>query len=126
MILSPLPVTNRACQAIHFTLKVEFSSGKFLYKQTQSSKLWLQRHFKDKYVKEAFRDSYRCRSAYKLKEIDMKYKLFSVGNIVIDLGACPGSWCQVSSEAVQSVNGKEMPNTRKEPRVVFHSIMLPL
>lgn len=60
-----------------------------------SSANWLSRHINDPYVQRAQRDGYRSRAAYKLIEIDEKYKFIKDGMIAVDLGAAPGGWCQV-------------------------------
>uniref|UniRef100_A0A336LL47 rRNA methyltransferase 2, mitochondrial n=1 Tax=Culicoides sonorensis TaxID=179676 RepID=A0A336LL47_CULSO len=67
-----------------------------------SSQLWLQRQLSDPYVEKAKRLNYRCRSAFKLIEIDEKYKLLKPGQNIIDCGCSPGSWSQV---AVQRTKG---------------------
>ncbi|QKX02135.1 RlmE family RNA methyltransferase [Wolbachia endosymbiont of Dirofilaria (Dirofilaria) immitis] len=63
-----------------------------------SSTRWLYRHLNDKYVQKTSKDGYRSRSAYKLIEIDNKFKLFQKGQKIIDLGASPGGWSQVASQ----------------------------
>ncbi|RDD62480.1 RlmE family RNA methyltransferase [Ferruginivarius sediminum] len=65
-----------------------------------SSREWLQRQLSDPYVAEAKRLGYRSRAAFKLIEIDDKYKLLKSGMRVVDLGAAPGGWCQVARERV--------------------------
>jgi 23S rRNA (uridine2552-2'-O)-methyltransferase len=55
---------------------------------------WLHDHINDPYVKQAQRDGFRARAAYKLKEIDEQEKLLRPGMTVVDLGATPGSWSQ--------------------------------
>jgi 23S rRNA (uridine2552-2'-O)-methyltransferase len=65
-----------------------------------SSKAYLQRQAADSFVQQARKDGYRARSAFKLQEMDTKYKLFKPGQTVIDLGAAPGSWCQIAKEKV--------------------------
>jgi 23S rRNA (uridine2552-2'-O)-methyltransferase len=55
---------------------------------------WLHDHINDPYVKMAQRDGYRARAAYKLKEIDEQDKLIKPGQVIVDLGAAPGSWSQ--------------------------------
>lgn len=62
-----------------------------------SSQLWITRQLKDPYVELAKQQNYRCRSAFKLLEINQKYKLFEPGMCVIDCGASPGSWTQVAA-----------------------------
>ncbi len=58
------------------------------------SKAWLDRQNKDQYVQMARKSGYRARAAYKLEEIDQKYRLVKPGQLIIDLGAAPGSWSQ--------------------------------
>ncbi len=65
-----------------------------------SKKHWLTRQQKDPYVKQAQQSHYRSRAVYKLIEIDEKDHLFQQGQIVIDLGAAPGSWSQYVSEKI--------------------------
>jgi 23S rRNA (uridine2552-2'-O)-methyltransferase len=64
-------------------------------KRKLSSKLWLERQLNDPYVAQARREGYRSRAAFKLIEIDDKYRLFKRGGRVVDLGAAPGGWSQV-------------------------------
>ena len=73
-------------------------------KKNKISKNWVNKQRRDTYVKQSKIDGYRARSAYKLKEIDEKFKVFKGGMQVIDLGAAPGSWSQYVSKAVK--NGK--------------------
>ncbi len=61
---------------------------------------WKKRQQSDPYVKRAREDGYRARAAYKLQELDEKNRLFRPGQFVVDLGAAPGSWCQVALEKV--------------------------
>lgn len=68
---------------------------------TKSSKEWLRRHVTDHYVKQARKQGYRSRSAFKLLEIDSKEKLLRPGSMVVDLGAAPGGWSQVAAEKVK-------------------------
>jgi len=70
-------------------------------RQTQKrkkSKQWAQRHVSDTYVKQANQAGYRARAAFKLEEINTKYKLIKPGMRILDLGAAPGSWSQLSSQ----------------------------
>lgn len=60
----------------------------------KSSVAWLQRQASDPYVARAQKEGYRARAAYKIIEIDEKYHLFKNGQVVVDLGAAPGSWSQ--------------------------------
>ncbi|CAH0564542.1 unnamed protein product [Brassicogethes aeneus] len=70
-------------------------------KLKHSSQQWLSRQMSDPYVDKAKMLHYRCRSAFKLIEIDDKYKFLKPGDTVVDCGAAPGSWTQV---AVNKVN----------------------
>ena len=60
----------------------------------KSSVAWLQRQAADPYVERAHRDGYRARAAYKLIEMDEKFRFLKNGQVVVDLGAAPGSWSQ--------------------------------
>jgi 23S rRNA (uridine2552-2'-O)-methyltransferase len=75
-------------------------------KRKQSSKLWLERQLNDPYVAQAKREGFRSRAAFKLKEIDDKYKLLKPGMAVIDLGAAPGGWSQIAARRVGAADGK--------------------
>jgi 23S rRNA (uridine2552-2'-O)-methyltransferase len=70
---------------------IRMAKGKSKNKFNQS---WLHDHINDPYVKMAQRDGYRARAAYKLKEIDEQDKLIQPGQVIVDLGAAPGSWSQ--------------------------------
>jgi 23S rRNA (uridine2552-2'-O)-methyltransferase len=59
---------------------------------------WMQEHVSDHWVQEAQRLGYRSRAAFKLLELAEKDKLFRPGMTAVDLGAAPGSWCQVLRE----------------------------
>lgn len=64
-------------------------------KQAKTSNAWMKEHVNDFFVKQAKKDGYRSRAAYKLLEIHERDKLFKPGMTVVDLGAAPGSWAQV-------------------------------
>ncbi|MBA3023854.1 MAG: 23S rRNA (uridine(2552)-2'-O)-methyltransferase RlmE [Gammaproteobacteria bacterium] len=64
-------------------------------KASKSSKQWMREHVNDPYVQMAQKDGYRARAAYKLLELDERDNLIKPGMVVVDLGAAPGSWCQV-------------------------------
>ncbi|MBD8598706.1 23S rRNA (uridine(2552)-2'-O)-methyltransferase RlmE [Pseudomonas sp. W2Oct36] len=68
--------------------------------RSKTSHNWLKEHFDDKYVKMAQRDGYRSRASYKLLEIQEKDKIIRPGMTVIDLGAAPGGWSQVTSRLI--------------------------
>jgi len=69
-------------------------------KRKLSSKLWLERQLNDPYVAKARREGYRSRAAFKLIEIDDKYRLLKPGISVVDLGAAPGGWSQIAAKRV--------------------------
>ena len=73
-------------------------------KKNRISKNWINRQKRDIYVRQSKVDGYRARSAYKLIEIDKKFKIFKNGMFILDIGAAPGSWSQYASKAIK--NGK--------------------
>ena len=82
-------------------------------KKNKISKNWVNKQRRDTYVRQSKVDGYRARSAYKLIEIDEKFKIFKGGLTVIDIGAAPGSWSQYASKVVRkgkiiSIDLKEM------------------
>lgn len=64
-------------------------------KRSAQSTRWLERQLNDPYVKRAKADGYRSRAAYKLLELDEKYRLLAGKRAVVDLGIAPGGWTQV-------------------------------
>jgi 23S rRNA (uridine2552-2'-O)-methyltransferase len=84
-------------------LKVRLKKGK---ERTVSQKAWLERQLNDPYVAAARKQGYRSRAAFKLVEIDDKYKFLKSGGYIVDLGAAPGGWSQVASVRVKSVDNK--------------------
>jgi 23S rRNA (uridine2552-2'-O)-methyltransferase len=73
-------------------------------KKNKISKNWVNKQRRDTYVRQSKVDGYRARSAYKLIEIDEKFKIFKGGLTVIDIGAAPGSWSQYAHKVTK--NGK--------------------
>src|SRR4249920_3315592 len=71
-----------------------------------ASTRWLQRQLNDPYVEEAKRRGYRSRAAFKLLEIDDRYRFLKPGMSVVDLGAAPGGWSQIAAERVGSAEGR--------------------
>ncbi len=71
-------------------------------KKNRISKNWINKQKRDIYVRQSHVDGYRARSAYKLIEIDEKFKILKNGISVIDLGASPGSWSQYIARTVKS------------------------
>jgi 23S rRNA (uridine2552-2'-O)-methyltransferase len=85
------------------SLKVRVKTGKG---KTASQKIWLERQLNDPYVHEAKKLGYRSRAAFKLIEIDDKFKFLKSGGRVVDLGAAPGGWSQVAAKRVKAEEGK--------------------
>ncbi|MEX0839084.1 MAG: RlmE family RNA methyltransferase [Parvibaculum sp.] len=92
-------------------LKVRVKTAR---KRSNSSTRWLQRQLNDPYVHAAKREGYRSRAAFKLAEIDDKYRFLKPGGHVVDLGCAPGGWSQV---AVARVNAQGMAGN-KQGRVI--------
>ena len=88
-------------------------------KKNKISKNWVNKQRRDAYVRQSKVDGYRARSAYKLIEIDQKFKIFKGGMNIVDIGAAPGSWSQYASKKVKGGNiisidlkkMEEIPNT---------------
>jgi 23S rRNA (uridine2552-2'-O)-methyltransferase len=72
--------------------------------KNKSNQNWLHDHINDPYVKQAQKDGFRARAAYKLKEIDEAEKLIKPGQVIVDLGCTPGSWAQYTR---RKLSGKE-------------------
>ena len=86
-------------------LKVHVKTAK---RRKASSTRWLERQLNDPYVARAQAEGYRARSAYKLIELDDRYHLLSPGKRVVDLGAAPGGWSQVSVARVQTTAARPL------------------
>ncbi|MBY0383474.1 MAG: RlmE family RNA methyltransferase [Xanthobacteraceae bacterium] len=74
-------------------------------KRKLSSKLWLERQLNDPYVAQAKREGFRSRAAFKLREMDDKYRFLKQGLAVVDLGAAPGGWSQIAAKRVGAESG---------------------
>jgi len=86
-------------------------------KKNKISKNWVNKQRRDTYVRQSKVDGYRARSAYKLIEINEKFKIFKNGMCVVDIGAAPGSWSQYVSKILKngkiiSIDLKEMINIK--------------
>jgi 23S rRNA (uridine2552-2'-O)-methyltransferase len=68
--------------------------------RSKSSKRWLQEHHQDEYVLKARAQGYRSRAVFKLAEIQQKDRVLRAGQMVLDLGAAPGSWSEYASQIV--------------------------
>lgn len=80
-------------------------SGKVNVAKNRFNASWLHDHINDPYVKLAQRAGYRARAAYKLKEIDESDRLIRPGQVIVDLGAAPGSWSQYVRERLKRPQG---------------------
>ena len=72
-----------------------------------SSTRWLERQLNDPYVQKAQKDGYRGRAAYKILELNEKYRFLMPGARVVDLGCAPGGWCQVAVPKVNSLGERK-------------------
>lgn len=72
-----------------------------------SSTLWLKRQLNDPYVQRANVDGYRGRAAYKILELDDKFRFLVPGARVVDLGCAPGGWCQVATKRVNALGARK-------------------
>lgn len=89
-------------------LKVKVKSAKG---RKTSSTLWLQRQLNDPYVRRARDEGFRGRAAYKISEIDDKFRFLVPGARVVDLGCAPGGWCQIAvtrTNALGTRQGKKV------------------
>jgi 23S rRNA (uridine2552-2'-O)-methyltransferase len=82
-------------------VKVKTARGRKL-----SSTRWLQRQLNDPYVKRARADGYRGRAAYKILELDDKFRFLVPGARIVDLGCAPGGWCQVAVKRVNALGDR--------------------
>lgn len=82
-------------------IKVKSARGRKL-----SSTRWLQRQLNDPYVKRAKTEGYRGRAAFKILELDEKFRFLTPGAQVVDLGCAPGGWCQVAVPRVNALGEK--------------------
>ncbi|MEC7168835.1 MAG: RlmE family RNA methyltransferase [Pseudomonadota bacterium] len=91
-------------------------------KKNKISKNWVNKQRRDTYVRQSKVDGYRARSAYKLIEIDEKFRVFKGGMSVIDVGAAPGSWSQYVSKVVK--NGKIISIDLKKMESIKNTIQI--
>jgi len=91
-------------------------------KKNKISKNWVNKQRRDTYVRQSKVDGYRARSAYKLIEIDEKFRVFKGGMCVIDVGAAPGSWSQYVSKVVK--NGKIISIDLKKMEPIKNTIQI--
>ena len=91
-------------------------------KKNKISKNWVNKQRRDIYVRQSKVDGYRARSAYKLIEIDEKFKIFKGDMLVLDIGAAPGSWSQYASKVVK--NGKVISIDLKSMEEIKNTIQI--
>ena len=91
-------------------------------KKNKISKNWVNKQRRDIYVRQSKVEGYRARSAYKIKEIDEKFKIFKGGMSVLDIGAAPGSWSQYVTKVVKS--GKIISIDLKEMKKIENTIQI--
>ena len=91
-------------------------------KKNKISKNWVNKQHRDVYVRQSKVDGYRARSAYKLIEIDEKFKIFKGGMFVLDIGAAPGSWSQYASKVIKQ--GKVISIDLKEMEEIKNTIQI--
>ena len=91
-------------------------------KKNKISKNWINKQRRDTYVRQSKVDGYRARSAYKLIEINEKFKIFKGGMCVLDIGAAPGSWSQYVSKIVK--NGKIISVDLKKMEKIENTIQI--
>jgi len=91
-------------------------------KKNKISKNWINKQKRDTYVRRSKVDGYRARSAYKLIEINEKFKIFKGGMNVIDIGAAPGSWSQYVCKVIKK--GKVISVDLKEMQEIENTIQI--
>ena len=87
--------------------------------RTASSRAWLQRQLNDPYVAAAKSSGYRSRAAFKLIELDQKFRFLKKGARVLDLGAAPGGWSQVAAAKGATVVAADVLEMEQIPGVTF-------
>lgn len=84
-----------------------------------TSKKWLQRQLRDKYVIQAHNEGYRSRAAFKIMEIQRKYSIINKNSVVLDLGSAPGGWSQVVAPLCKYVIAVDLLDMHPLPNVNF-------
>jgi 23S rRNA (uridine2552-2'-O)-methyltransferase len=118
--VTPKKPPTDATRQVH--TKVKSAKGRKI-----SSTRWLQRQLNDPYVTRAKTEGYRSRAAFKLLELDDKFKFLKPGHHVVDLGAAPGGWTQVAVERVkagQSRGGKVVGIDISEMDQITHATIM--
>ncbi len=91
-------------------------------KKNKISKNWVNRQRRDIFVRQSKVDGYRARSAYKLIEIDEKFRIFKGGISILDIGAAPGSWSQFAAKKVK--NGKIISIDLKKMEPILNTVQI--
>ena len=100
--MAKIPGNNSGRGQRDLRVKVKTARGRKL-----SSTLWLERQLNDPYVKRAQADGYRGRAAYKILELDDKFRFLVPGVRVVDLGCAPGGWCQVAVKRINALGTRQ-------------------
>ena len=100
--MAKTPGNNSGSGQRDLRVKVKTARGRKL-----SSTLWLERQLNDPYVKRAQADGYRGRAAYKILELDDKFRFLVPGARVVDLGCAPGGWCQVTVKRINALGTRQ-------------------
>ena len=100
--MAKIPGNNSGRGQRDLRVKVKTARGRKL-----SSTLWLERQLNDPYVKRAQTDGYRGRAAYKILELDDKFRFLVPGARVVDLGCAPGGWCQVAVKRINALGTRQ-------------------
>ena len=109
-------------------VKVKSARGR-----TNSSTRWLQRQLNDPYVQRAQAEGFRGRAAFKIMELDDKFRFLVPGARVVDLGCAPGGWCQIAvprvnalgekrGKAIGTILGVDLQEVESMPGADFHQL----
>ena len=100
--MAKTPTNNSGRGQRELRVKVKTARGRKL-----SSTLWLERQLNDPYVKRAQVEGYRGRAAFKILELDDKYRFLVPGARIVDLGCAPGGWCQVAVRRINALGERQ-------------------
>mgnify|MGYP000240814889 FL=1 len=100
--MAKIPTSNSGRGQRELRVKVKTARGRKL-----SSTLWLERQLNDPYVKRAQVEGYRGRAAFKILELDDKYRFLVPGARIVDLGCAPGGWCQVAVRRINALGERQ-------------------
>ena len=99
--MAKIPTKNSGRGQRELRVKVKTARGRKL-----SSTLWLERQLNDPYVKRATLEGYRGRAAFKILELNDKYRFLVPGARIVDLGCAPGGWCQVAVPRINALGDR--------------------